>query len=714
MPVKAKKTKKPKVSKTKAKPKKKVTVKKKKKEQLEEELVLKKDKKEILDLENLEIDSNDSVELDLEERDEEHEFKKVELNKNKKSKKKGKKIKKEIEKIEEDEIEEEKEDEGELSEEDKIVDKINKELVEIYEDEDGNLPDMKSFKKKKRSKIITAFTILLSSCILLAVVAWLGFFVFQPKGNFNEKDVILSISGDADVVPGQEVTYRIRYRNAQSIPLSKAVLQVRYPEGFIFENSTKDPTNDKKDEWSLGTLDKYDSGYIDISGKLYGDLEKKQSFRVFLNYIPSNFSSEFQKVDSINTNITESPINLSVQGPEEIIPGVETEFVIKLEKEEDIDVNNIFIAVDGGDIFSKVESQPASNEDNMYQWSLSALEDDKLSIKGTFNPGEAVDKGSIVFKVLGWKDSEHNEDAYTYKTVEKELKFTRTELSLGLVINGSISDLNVQPGEVLSTSLVLKNVGDTRIDKIRTRLIYEAPSYNEKSLLNWSELDDSNDGVIAGEQLNEEVRRGIITWTNQQIKNLTWLDSGEEFMIDVHLPIKGIEDFDLTKFINFQASVTAEVQFELEGEQKTLSSNSINMIVNSDLSFDLQDNITANDDGKEVHTIDWILNNNFHELKDLELEANIYGDITWNEFDLVVPAGEAKFDKDSKKLVWKIDSMPTSIDVLALRFSMILNKENPSQTNLTSKVKIKATDVITGEQIFLSGDEVLLNEEVEE
>ena len=71
-------------------------------------------------------------------------------------------------------------------------------------------------------------------------------------------------------------------------------------------------------------------------------------------------------------------------------------------------------------------------------------------------------------------------------------------------------------------------------------------------------------------------------------------------------------------------------------------------------------------------------------------------------------AGEFTYDSDKKKLTWKIDKMPVSLDVNSLKFSLLLNSVNSTQTNLTSKISIKAHDSITGQDINLTGDEILL------
>ena len=103
--------------------------------------------------------------------------------------------------------------------------------------------------------------------------------------------------------------------------------------------------------------------------------------------------------------------------------------------------------------------------------------------------------------------------------------------------------------------------------------------------------------------------------------------------------------------------------------------------------------------------------NHFHELENIKLEADIYGDIEWHEDDLVVGAGEIVYNEENKKLIWNIDTMPTALDIIALQFGVTLRSQNPTQTNFTSKVIFEATDTITGEQILMTGKEILLNAE---
>jgi hypothetical protein len=663
----------------------------------------KKENVETSDLNNHELAMpSESVELDV--APEEHKFVKKDL---KKKKRKGAIVDKP----------EEKEPVEKKSEETPLVfngarkndQEIEAELNEIYSNGDGTMPDMSNFEKKKHNRLFTAVATLVISCLFLAAVAWAGFFMFQPQSRFSEEDVILSVSGDEEVIAGQETHYRVRYRNAQNVPLAKVSLQVRYPEGFVFERAEPVPTNDKNDEWILNSLEEQASGYIDVWGKMYGDLEKKQSFRVFLNYIPSNFSAEFQKVATLSTQVMDSPVSLSVVGPAQASVGGETELTVVLENKNSSSTENLALVMEPGDYFTIKSSEPKADEGNQYQWSIAKLEGKReIKISGVFGETLNEEKAKIIFKLLSWKDGDRSVEGYVIQNFTQETAISKTEVSANLVINGTVSNFSIQPAEVLNSSVVIKNNGGSVIKNISARVVFDAPAAGNKSLLKWESLADEADGKIVGEQISTGVRRGSIEWTSRQVPALGSLDPGEEVIIDFSLPLKSAEDIDLTDFVGYEIMSGVEIKYEKDNEQKILSSNQIKLLVNSDVTVGVQDEKSMAS-GKTKHEVTWIVNNSFHELKDIVVEADLYGDISWQASDLVVPAGEASYDTEKQKVTWRVGSMPTSLDVLALQFAVVINRENPSQTNLASKVRFTAIDVVTGETITIAGDEVLLN-----
>lgn len=591
--------------------------------------------------------------------------------------------------------------------------KVKKELKQIYENSDGSMPNMRNFGPKKSGRFLSAMFIFLLACGFLGFVAWFGFFVFQPMSKFVEDDVNLLISGPEHVMIGEEVTYKIEYNNSQVVDLAQANLQLRYPDGFVFESSVPESTGENS-TWNLGTIKSKNKGVIEIKGRIYADIGSQQSIRAFLNYMPGNFSSEFQKVNTFTINIDEIPVNMEVSVSDEIIPASETEFIVNVEKKSDAELSNLqnlAIVFEPEYGWQKIDSDPESVEDNQYMWYITDLseKDWSLRLKGVFNPGD-LENGNLVFKLVGWKDENRKDIPYEYQIFEKDVLFLQTDLSLGFSVNGALSDIKVNPNDVLNSSIVIKNTGENPIKNISVNLIFETPSFDNRSMLNWYELTDVLDGEIVGEQVNEQTRRGIITWDSRHVAKLATLGSGEEYVIDFSIPFKNSKDIDLTKFTTYLAKSFVEVNYLSGDEKKLLSSNEINMTVNSDLELEIRDSISENSAGKEVHNITWFLSNTYHELKDISLNADFYGDIDWQEEGAESSDGDFVFDKEKKSLVWNIGTMPIEKDVNALQFSILLNSKDPSQKNLSSKVKLKATDAVTGENIIISGREILLLE----
>jgi hypothetical protein len=277
-----------------------------------------------------------------------------------------------------------------------------------------------------------------------------------------------------------------------------------------------------------------------------------------------------------------------------------------------------------------------------------------------------------------------------------------------LAINGTTSALPVSPGDILNVSLVARNGGTTPLDSVVMHVVFDAPSANRQSILEWTKIDDSADGTISGEQLNAETRRGTIVWDSAKIPELKRLDAGEEVTIDFHLPIKSAEDADLSDFTTASLTAVAEAQSGTKKDRQIIGSNLIAMTLLSDTALDVSDEVSQTPAGKEVHTISWVISNSFHDLKDIRVEAELYGDVLVSTTTMEMSAGTATYDTATKKLVWTIPAMPISIDVLALQVPVILQSNNTTQTNLTSKTTLKATDTVAGAELLLAGDEILL------
>lgn len=576
--------------------------------------------------------------------------------------------------------------------------KIDSDLTAIYADHNGDIPDMKTFVKRRQRSFATAVAVLVFACVFLGTVAWLGFTVLQPKTQFSEEDMVLTISGNEEVKAGEEVTYRIRYRNAQNIQIDNAMLEVRYPKAFQFVTSTEAPSNEAMDTWELGAVDPQGSGFIDVTGRIFGNIDSEHSFRLFLNYQPANFSSEFQKVTQVTSKITESPVNIRVEDLDEVRPGKEIPFFVEVQfdTEDSVLPEKIYLELDGDiDIIS---SDPSLNEDG--RWELSQTEEIELNITGAFSAEEGQTSTTISFVVLG---EDEDGEVYVFSEMKHDVSMLETDIKGQLIINGTTDAVSVAPGDMVHASIVLENVSSHTFDDVEVRLRFDAPSYNKKSIFAWNRIDDIFDGDIAGEQIDDTMRRGEITWNAKHISDFSALAPGEKTIIDVRLPVKTSDDTDLNAFALHEGAIKFDVKYTKEDTVELFSGSEATLTFISDTALEVRDTKKG-----DTYGVTWVLTNSFHDLKDISLEADLFGDVSFDAEAISAPAGSVSYDDTSQKLTWTIQNMPVSIDVLALQFDVTLNDVDPSQKNVMSRVRGKATDAATGVQIDLIGDEVLV------
>jgi uncharacterized repeat protein (TIGR01451 family) len=575
---------------------------------------------------------------------------------------------------------------------------VDRELAQIYGNSDGTIPDMKHFAIKKRHRLLTAIVVLCLSLGALGAVAWFGFFFMQPNNTFVEDDVILSVSSPETVTIGQDIQFRIRYKNAGAVPMAKAVIQAHYPEGFVFDTASITPVGEGKNQWEIGSLNRDDGGYIDISGKLYGDIGSEYSVRVFMNYTPGNFTSEFQKVAHVALKLHDSPVVMNVEMPKDILQGVEVPLTITLKQagEKRLPAGKYAVVFDPRGIFTKTKSNPKSDAVNEYQWTVNPAEAEKsITMHGMFTLPEGA-KPEFVISLVG-QPSEAKDKKFVFAEKSMPVTVAAADITVQAIVNGSAGTLHTQPGEKLFTRLVVRNNGKTPLKNTKIRLQLDVPAAQKNSIIDWTNIVDETDGdVLKGEQISDTMRRGQIIWSGKQIAALGSLAPGKEAVVDLEIPIKNAAEIDLGTVSAYKGELKADFQYDAGTGVQIVSGNPVQIIFQSDISVETEADIEAN---KAV--VSWVIKNSFHELKDIQIRTDFFGEINPDQKTVFSPpAGTVSFDEKTRSLLWKIDTLPLSVDVLSYEFFMNIIKLNTSQTQLTGKIQFEALDTVTGEKLL--------------
>ncbi|MFA6490779.1 MAG: hypothetical protein WCT43_02755 [Candidatus Magasanikbacteria bacterium] len=578
---------------------------------------------------------------------------------------------------------------------------INEVLTNLYGDQE-NSSNVQEITMKQPGLFFRLLPIIGVALVFVGVV-WAGF-IFLPQKSQSQVD--LSISGPKELSLGATTTYSIAFENNSNVNLSNVVLNAYYPEGFVFLESNPKPNNAGHNEWNLSTLDAYEKGSVTITGLTYGSINDQKSWRVFLNYSPENFNSELQKAATLTTVIVNSPVKLTISGPDKASVGSDATYTFTLQK--NLAWKGLMSVVPQVPANFTITSSSPALDRKTNQWLIPALvTSTKESANKTFTltgkftsaPSESNPiKGVVLIPASPGQN-------YQIASAQISTELLNNDVSVSLAINGTVADFDSRPGDVLNITIRVKNQSANDITGVIPKITLTAPSDKKISLLKWAEIVDKNENTIVGEQVDDTTRRGIISWNSDQIAALSKIKAGSDVTIDIQLPIKNAKEFKLENIKSPLITAVAEVKYkDITKVSQIVGTKPIAITLNSDLSFSSDDTISDAGTDSEKHTINWTLNNNFHALKDIQIVATTFGDINFTLLNKA--AGDFVYSENDNKITWKLTDMPESADVLNTSFSLTLQKRNPTQTLLLSKAHLTATDAVTGKTIDLAGEEI--------
>ncbi len=171
----------------------------------------------------------------------------------------------------------------------------------------------------------------------------------------NSSPVTLSLFGPDQTSSNQQINFKIVTSLNTSLPSDQAVLKVEYPTGFKYEDADVKPTLGNS-IWSLEKLSQTEPMVVNISGRLVGQDNDEQVFRVYVGTIKSNNQTT---VDVIYNSLLHT---VSIKRPfletRIVINGEEGEFyTVENNKEVKANIvwsNNLSTKVDDVQIIAKL------------------------------------------------------------------------------------------------------------------------------------------------------------------------------------------------------------------------------------------------------------------------------------------------------------------------------------------------------------------------
>jgi len=546
---------------------------------------------------------------------------------------------------------------------------IDNNLSAIYTDKKGGLMNVQTMKIKHRQLfIIRLFRNLLIFALLLGAIYFTYSYFFDRTNDSSSLEI--KISAPEKVLAGEEFSYKIEYHNPSKFALTKANLEIQYPENFILVGSSIAPQNGNYG-WRLPDIDPGASATLTITGKLINKADSVNIISGRLSYVPLNYSSQFKKEASASTLVTGPGFQADLEYNNTAFLNQDNTMTLIISDVANNylgDFNLTFSLPEETNVSVASSSEKAASSSDLtakkititksggVSWQISGVSQElgRQEIPFSYKIGAKLDNPEISVRL-----EKKLEDGQSYIFWEKTIKPTlvKSDLNLTLFINGSKNDNAINFGQALNYTLSYDNKGDNTFKDV---IIMAALS---GEFLDFNSLNMEKPG---------EVRGNTIIWTKNEIPELAEIKPGQEGEINFSLNLLAFKDGDLGKNL----SVTSYAQYgvnnrAVKGEDN--KSNTVISKINSDLSLSEQIRY-FNDDNQPVGSgplppkvgektgfkVYWVVKNNLHELTETRAVFTLPSNVEFDE-KTSTNVGTINYDPNTRQIVWEIGRLPVSV-----------------------------------------------------
>jgi cytochrome c oxidase assembly protein Cox11 len=564
---------------------------------------------------------------------------------------------------------------------------VSDELLEIYEDARGNIVDVKKISIKKRRGWFGRFLQKAFFLVLIGAVLYVAYQYFI-KNKFNNSNLLeISISAPKEVANGDEVFYTIDYNNLSNSKLENIKIEITYPDNFIFSESLPSPTQNKN-TWEILALGPKSNGSLKIKGSLINKDASDNLLLLRATYNLENFSTEFKKEISAVTKIKGIGFDVEFNAASTALIGEDNEVTAIFSNYQKLPdfFNLIFTLPENITIVSESltdKNRQAGDENKLNfekitadTWLVSGFKKELSSQDLRFKyrvKEKNAEKQNINIRFE--KKAENNQN-YTFLEKDIAVDVVKSNLNLVLSLNDNKSDQPINLGNTLNYAINYSNKDVTAMKDVVIMAVVDG------DFIDWNTLEDKNHGLL---------KKGLITWTKNEILDLKELGPGKEGVINFSVKTMPFKNSDIGK--NFEISAYSQFSIGNGEELKLGSDNKSNVIVSKiNSNFDFSEKMLYfNEDNIPVGTgplppkvgetaglrVYWEIKNDLHELNNTQIEYVLPVGVSFNN-NVKATVGVINYDEANRKIIWEIGRMPTTVYTATAEFSINLT---PSESD---------------------------------
>jgi len=387
--------------------------------------------------------------------------------------------------------------------------------------------EYQSFQKAPKGK---------GSCLwflfLLFVATIAGFWYWSRQSTDTiENSVVMSVDAPKEIISGDQAVYKINYKNIDTVAMQQVELDVRWPNGFYFDEANIAPADQNATTWLLEDLAPGQSVDLEIKGQLVGKKDEILEASFALSYQPENFSSDFKVKDNISTKISDAKIEVDIEATDKTLVATDQEIRIDFKNLTKDNVDDLYIDVlypDDFEVARKVEEPTDEDttvgedtsldttgdfvrEGDYFKLNLAKEETKTMIINGTFTIDSKPDQ-LLVVEIGNMVDNNFRRLA----RVEKNIMVVNPKFDMDFQINGQHGSHSINWGDNLKYQLVVTNNSDSDVAGAVISATIDGAG------VDWDSLDTIGryeDGKIIW---TKDENQDLANWPAGEARTFTW------------------------------------------------------------------------------------------------------------------------------------------------------------------------------------------------
>ncbi len=526
-------------------------------------------------------------------------------------------------------------------------------VPDSWQDDTKNSLKEKFFMKTSMFKKFFIFSIV----FFILALGYASYVFFVGSNIVSNDNIEISVLGNAFTAGGEDLPLQVEIANKNNSALELVDLVLEYPK-----SSSTDLSQDTEHiRESLGTIPAGSVKDENVKVMLFGEQGSTRQVKISIEYRVEGSNAIFVKDKLYDVSINGTPINLSVDAPEETTPNQDITLNVKATLNATKPASKMLIKVDYPAGFQFASAKPSPSFGNNV-WNLGDLapgSERNISILGKMV--DVFDGEDKTFHI--WSGPQSDSDKSLIGVVFNSLGHTvaikKSSVEARLFINGVYQrEYAINTKTIIQGNINWANNLDTKINDLTITAKISGNAVNKST-------------ISASQGFYNSLTNSII-WDKNSQNNLAGVNPGDTGTVTFSLyPLSlfsGGSGMLTEPSVNIEVNITGKQSLEGYAVKNLGSSESKVVKIISDVGFATKalyysgpfsntGPIPPKVDKETTYTIVWTLSNTANNISNAQVSSTLP---PWIRFvgPISPPAEDLTYNPSTKEILWKIGGIP--------------------------------------------------------